>query len=328
MDIRGIVFSLRPLALVFALIAAGCASPDRSQTVTDDTRARLAKALLEAGDPASAAEAMRTPAARAAQETPDDLTNAELLIAAGKVDAGLEVAEAALAARGDDPTFALSVASLAVKANRLPEAEKIYQAILRRHSDNIEAMNGEAVVLAQSGNLTDAMALLRRVLATDPGNVPARSNLALVLLLSGQAGAAVPILEELDRSAPSPQISATLAAARAQSSAPASSGAVQMPDRSPAGHVEAPPVPHVAATPTFQAAAAAPIPPRQRRSRSHRSHRRRRRRLILWRRGAALPPPGPAQRHVSFCTHFSVPKLKTTPRSDAFGMTSAAVGGG
>jgi Flp pilus assembly protein TadD len=262
MDIRLIAFSLRPLALLFVFIAAGCTSPDRSsQTVTNDTRARLAKALLEAGDPASAAEAMRTPASRAAQETPDDLSNAQLLIAAGKVDAGLNVAEAALAARGDDPAFALSVASLAVKANRLQEAQKIYQAILLRHSDNIEAMNGEAVVLAQGGNLTEAMVLLRRVLARDPGNVAARSNLALVLLLSGQAQAAIPILEELDRSAPSPQVTATLAAARAQNSDPASSGTVQTPDRSPAEPIETLPVSHVAAAPAFQAAASAPMPP-------------------------------------------------------------------
>lgn len=261
MDIRLIVFGLRPLALVFVLIAAGCTSANRpAQTVTDDTRARLAKALLEAGDPASAAEAMRTPASRAALETPDDLTNAQLLIAAGKVDAGLEVAEAALAARGDDPAFGLAVASLAVKANRLQEADKIYLATLRRHPNNVEAMNGEAVVLAQSGNLTDAMALLRRVLARDPGNVAARSNLALVLLLSGRAEAAVPILEELDQSAPSPQVTATLAAARAQSHAPASSGAMQAPDRSPAGRVETLPLAHVGATPVFQPAASVPMP--------------------------------------------------------------------
>jgi Flp pilus assembly protein TadD len=200
-------FCLRPLAFALILIVAGCSSANGpSQNVTDDTRMRLAKALMAAGDPASAAEAMRTPEARANAQAPDDLMNAQLLIAAGKVDAGMEVAETALAVRGDDPNFALDVAGLAVRSNRLPEADKIYRGILRLHPANVEAMNGEAVVLAQEGNLADAETLLRQALARSPEDVPARNNLALVQLLSRQREEKIAAPQELGPSTPPPPV--------------------------------------------------------------------------------------------------------------------------
>jgi Flp pilus assembly protein TadD len=214
----GHVLRPRRLALAAVLILAGCATANRPQTVTDDMRARLAKALLEAGDPVNAEEALRKPESRAVVDMPDPMMNARMLIAAGKVDAGLNVAEAALAVRGDDPAFALEVASLAMTANRIPRADRIYRAILERHRYNIEAMNGDAVVLAQGGDLESAIALLRRALVVAPGDVPARSNLALMLLLSGRASDAIPILEDVRRVAQSPQIESALAAARAQAS--------------------------------------------------------------------------------------------------------------
>jgi Flp pilus assembly protein TadD len=207
------IFCLQSVALVLILLVAGCSSAERApQNVTDETRVRLAKALLASGDPASAAEAMRTPASRANSQGPDDMMNAQLLIAVGKVDAGLEIAKAALAARGDDPGFALDVAGLAVRANRLPDAENIYRTILRLHPTNVEAMNGEAVVLAQEGNLADATTLLRQALVLRPDDVPARSNLALVLLLGGQReAAATPTLQELGRSNSPPPVETALA---------------------------------------------------------------------------------------------------------------------
>jgi Flp pilus assembly protein TadD len=207
LKLRMNIFCLQSVALVLVLLVAGCAPVERApQNVTDETRLRLAKALLASGDPVSAAEAMRTPASRANSQAPDDMMNAQLLIAVGKVDAGLEVAKAALAVRGDDPSFGLEVAGLAVRSNRLPEAEKIYRTILQLHPANVEAMNGEAVVLAQEGNLADAATLLRQALVQRPEDVPARSNLALVVLLSGQREAATPLPQQVGQSNPHPQV--------------------------------------------------------------------------------------------------------------------------
>ena len=189
--------SVRAIVLAFILVLTGCAASNRPpQTVSDDTRTRLAKALMAAGDPVNAAEALRSPAMRQ-EQAPDQLMNVQLLIGLGKVDAALSMAQAALAAHGDDPEFALDMASILVKANRLSEAYEIYLDILRLHPQNVDALNGEGVVQAQEGDLTRAAISLRRALLLEPKNVPARNNLALVLLLNRQSDGALSLSQEL-----------------------------------------------------------------------------------------------------------------------------------
>jgi Flp pilus assembly protein TadD len=227
MNIHGANAFTRLIHAAFFVLLTGCVSTSRPQVVTNDTRARLAKALLEAGDPASAAEAMKSPAMRENPSISNRLTDAEILIDAGQVDSGLNLAEAALAAGGNDTALALEVASLAVKANRFSKADQIYRTILSRHPDNIEAINGIAVVSAQSGRLPDAIATLRQALTQHPRDVATQNNLALMLLLDGQPAAAIPIFENLSRSAPSAQVEAALSAARAKmmEHAPVATGA-------------------------------------------------------------------------------------------------------
>lgn len=222
-------------ALALLLVLPGCQSASRPpQTVSDDTRARLAQALLAAGDRDSAAEALRTPQSREAEDAKTALTNADVLISAGQVDRGMKVAKAALAGHKDDPEFAFEVASLAVKANQLSDAADIYRTVWRAHPDNIAALNGQGVVSAQQGDLAAAENSLRSALSLSPQDVHTRSNLALVLLLKGQSAAALPLLEELNRSNPSPQVAAALGTARerlgaaAQANASTSGGAISI----------------------------------------------------------------------------------------------------
>jgi Flp pilus assembly protein TadD len=224
---------------------------------------------MESGDEANATEALRTPAEREHAMASDVLVNAEILITAGQVDRGMEVAKAALVARGDDPEFSLKVAILAVNANRLSDASEIYQKILRSHPDNIDALNGAGVVSAQKGDLVAANDSLRRALALKPGDVPTRNNLALVMLLGGENQSALTLLEDLSRTAPSPQVDAALAAARSRvrpentvtptvASAPAAAAeetvpiareaAVSPPAATHASNVNSPPTPSPVAT--------------------------------------------------------------------------------
>lgn len=222
MDHNASFLARRAAATALIVALAGCQSAGpQPKTVSDDTRARLSQALLASGDRDGAAEALRTPTAREADEAPLVLTNAETLISAGQVDRGMRIAKTALAAQKDDPDFALKVASLAVKASQLSDAAEIYHTILRTHPDTVEALNGEGVVLAQQGELTKAAASLQQALTLSPQDTASRNNLALVMLLSGQNQAALPLLEDLDRTAPSSHVTAMLAEARGRIAAAA-----------------------------------------------------------------------------------------------------------
>src|SRR5271166_3738955 len=205
------IFQAISVALIAAL--AGCASAPPNQTISDDTRIRLAEALQASGDPSNAA-IVRDQTAKKAGQPADPLTHATALIAAGQSDQGMSEAKAALAAHGDDLAFALEVGRLAVRPGRLADAGGVYQQIALRHPDSAEALNGKGVVLAQRGDLNGAIDAFRRALALRPQDVPTRNNLALAMLLSGETDAALSILEELDRSGGSPQVKATLAMAR------------------------------------------------------------------------------------------------------------------
>jgi Flp pilus assembly protein TadD len=208
--------SIARVAIVGSLLAAAACAPGGKpqQTVTDDTRGRLAEALLASGDETNAAAALSPPSAHAFERSPDALTNVSLLISAGQIDRAMKAAKAAIAARGDDPDFALDAARLAVKANRWSDAGDFYTEVLRRHADNIEALNGESVVQAQQGDLAEAAELERKALALQPQNVAARYNLALITLLSGQNQQAVSMLESLNQVGPTPQVATLLAFAR------------------------------------------------------------------------------------------------------------------
>src|ERR1700761_1401175 len=87
----------RAAAAAVLCFLAGCQSPAQQQPrmVSDDTRARLAQALLASGDRDGAAEALKTPAARESAEATLSLANAETLISAGQVDRGMHIAKEA-----------------------------------------------------------------------------------------------------------------------------------------------------------------------------------------------------------------------------------------
>lgn len=210
--------SVRPFRVAFVALTValtGCAaSPHRDQTVTDDTRLRLAEALEASGDSASAAEVLRVPESREASQGADPLIHAQVLITAGQPDRGIDLAMAALLQRGDDVPFALSVGRLALKAGRPAQAGDVYQQILQRHPDNLDAMNGKSVVQAQQGDLAGAADTLRQALAQSPRDVATRSNFAIVMLLSGHNDIALYVLEDLNQTSPSPLIKANLALAR------------------------------------------------------------------------------------------------------------------
>src|ERR1700753_2415772 len=116
--------TIRSFVMTAAMVfLAGCQSTGRQpQVVGDDTRARLSKALMASGDADGAAEALRTPADREADEAPASLTNAELYISAGQVDRGMRIAKATLASHPNDPELGVRVANMAVKADRLADA--------------------------------------------------------------------------------------------------------------------------------------------------------------------------------------------------------------
>src|SRR5208283_3972533 len=186
------IFPAASVALIVAL--AGCTSVPPNQTISDDTRIRLAEALQASGDPTNAA-ILRDQTTRKAPQAVDPLTHAAALIAAGQADQGMSEAKAALAAHGDDLAFALEVGRLAVKSGRLADAGGVYQQIALRHPDSVEALNGKGVVLAQRGDLNGATDAFRKALALRPQDVPSRNNLGLAMLLNGETDAALSILE-------------------------------------------------------------------------------------------------------------------------------------
>ncbi len=219
----------RPAAVALIVALAGCAAatrPTPDQTISDDTRARLARVLEASGDTAGAAAVLHGPAD--GEGAPDPLTHATALVAAGQVDKGMQEAKIALATHGDDLAFALEVGRLALRAGRLTDAGDVYRQILLRHPDSVEALNGNGVVLAQQGDLAGAADTLRQALASHPQDVPTRNNLALVLALSGHNDLALSMLEDLARTGGSPHVKATLALARdglrANDAAPPSPG--------------------------------------------------------------------------------------------------------
>jgi Flp pilus assembly protein TadD len=219
------------VSVAIVTVLAGCAQgPVTGPTITDATREQLARALDASGDHESAAEVLR---GRQSQQAPahatDPIGQAALLIANGQVDQGMAEARGALAARGDDPVFALQVAHLAIKAGQLSEAGDIYQAILPRHPDNVDAWNGKGVVFAQQGNLSGAADAFGQALALRPDDPTSRYNLALVMLLSGETEVAISMLDALNRSNPSSQVSATLAMARSREQISAASAAPAAP---------------------------------------------------------------------------------------------------
>jgi Flp pilus assembly protein TadD len=206
---------LRAACVSLAVVLAGCAAPPpREQTVTDDTRMRLADVLEASGDSAGAAAALAPVGSRDGSQGTDALSHAELLILAGQPDKGVALAMDALVQRGDDVVFGLAVGRLALKAGQLAQAGDVYQQILRRHPDNLQALNGKSVVQAQQGDLAGAAGTLRQALAENPRDVTTRSNFALVMLLSGNNDIALYMLQDLAQSNPSPLIAANLALAR------------------------------------------------------------------------------------------------------------------
>jgi Flp pilus assembly protein TadD len=196
-----------------ALIAAqaGCAVPLRTAqpTITDDTRARLVRALQDSGDTANAA-IVRSQTAHQAGQPVDPLTHATALVTAGQVDEGIAVAKASLASRGDDIPHACEVGRLAVKSGRLKDAGEVYGLILQRHPDSPEALNGMGVVLAQLGDLNGAADTFRKALAQRPQDGPATHNLELVTTLIGKAESAAPAPDGPKPSAKVSPVKATL----------------------------------------------------------------------------------------------------------------------
>jgi Flp pilus assembly protein TadD len=186
-----------------ALIAAltGCAPPRTAQpTITDDTRARLAQALQDSGDPTNAA-IVRSQTAQQAGPAADPLTHATALVAAGQVEEGIKVAKASVASHIDDIPYVCEVGRLAVKSGRLKDAGEVYEQILQHHPDSPEALNGMGVVLAQLGDLNGAADAFRKALVLRPQDGPASRNLALVTTLIGKTAAAAPKPDDPKRSA-------------------------------------------------------------------------------------------------------------------------------
>lgn len=192
------------LGIVSTCWLGGCTRADPPlKTVTDDTRTRLAEALLAKGDTVNAEEALRTPESRAVSSASDTLKHAAVLISVGQTDRGMRLADAALAAHPDDPDVTLGAARLALRANRPEQALKAYHSVLRLRGDDETALNGVGVAQAQQGDLKAAEATLRRTTGLYPRSADAHANLVLVLLLQGQVPAATSAYAELERAAPS-----------------------------------------------------------------------------------------------------------------------------
>jgi Flp pilus assembly protein TadD len=225
-------YPFRAASIALLVVLGGCSAHPPEPTITNDTRTRLAQALQESGDPASAAALLDQTGKKAAQPA-DPLTHAAALIAAGQVDQGMKAARAAFAAHSDDLALGLEVGRLAVRSGRLVDAGEVYQQISQRHPDSVEALNGKGVVLAQQGDLNGAASTFRKGLELRPQDIPTRNNLALVMLLSGDTNLALSILEDLDRSDGSPKVKATLALARERSRVQGAGQPAPRPDAAP-----------------------------------------------------------------------------------------------
>lgn len=185
-----------PISKVFFVSALaallGCSNPDKSPTITDATRVKLARALTGDAESGDSFKILDKSAI---------LRQAKLLIDLGDVDHGLAVASEALATHGDDPAFAMEVARMADTAGHRAEAETIYRLVLKTHPDAVDALVGEGVVTAQKGDYPDAISKFRQALTRRPNDLPARNNLALALALAGQSQEAVSLLEQLNHEA-------------------------------------------------------------------------------------------------------------------------------
>jgi Flp pilus assembly protein TadD len=207
-DFHAYLLKAASAGLIAAL--AGCAPMRTVQpTITDNTRARLARALQDSGDTANAA-IVRSQTAQQAAQPVDPLTHATALVMAGQVDEGIRVARASLASHGDDIRYTCEVGGLTVKSGRLKDAGEVYEQILQRHPDSPEALNGMGVVLAQLGDLNGAADAFRKALVLQPQDVPASHNLALVTTLIGQTDAVAPKPDDPKRSAEASPGKATL----------------------------------------------------------------------------------------------------------------------
>ena len=183
-----------------------------------DARRLATEALLVAGDPRAAADALAP--ARARRATDLDLA---LLAARAQADAGdVPGARAVLAALGDGLGPSLARARLADHVGDRAAALAILEPLLRAHPDATAALNLAGYLLADANQrLADAERWLRHARELAPGDPAILDSWGWLLFRKGDVRGAIRALDRASRFAPAePEILLHLATAWAADGAP------------------------------------------------------------------------------------------------------------
>ena len=148
----------------------------------------LARQLIDAGQPAEAAAALRRSialrSAPGGAPDPNDVVNLSVALQMmGRSDSALALIEGSLAAPLEPRVrarFLLNRGNIAYQAGRLAAAEQDFRGALLLDPSSIAARVNLASAVAQSGRLAEAETLLRQVLEIDPDNAAAKENLSKV----------------------------------------------------------------------------------------------------------------------------------------------------
>ena len=138
------------------------------------------------------------------------------LVRLGRLEEAIAAYETVVRLKPDSAEDRFNLAQVYVRVRRTTEAIAHYEAAAKTKPDLPDVYFRLGNALVTVNRLEDAAAAFREAARRAPNGFEARVNLASVLVLLGRAGEAIPVYEEALRIRSDPQVSASLAAARAR----------------------------------------------------------------------------------------------------------------
>ncbi|WP_295883408.1 XrtA/PEP-CTERM system TPR-repeat protein PrsT [uncultured Thiohalocapsa sp.] len=124
------------------------------------------------------------------------LLEAEVLLAAGRLESAQQVLDAALSIAPDSPRAHLRHGELALRRGDTTAADKHFKRILEDRPEHLDALVARAGIASKQGRADDAVRLLQAAVDSHPGILGPRLKLAPLVLAQGDAAGAVAVLQQ------------------------------------------------------------------------------------------------------------------------------------